>query len=92
MVFLRPVIMRDADAAKRMSMDRYELIRALQTAAQPPSNALLPLSDSPVLAPERKVEQGDPLAVPANAPGAVRPGPVEVPPSSAPGGASAPRN
>lgn len=98
MVFLRPVIMRDAQAASKISMDRYELIRALQTAAQPPSNALIPLNDSPVLAPERKLEQGDPLAVPANAPGAVRPGPVEVPPAtsvpaSAPaGGASAPRN
>jgi general secretion pathway protein D len=96
MVFLRPVIMRDAESASKISMDRYELIRALQTAAQPPSNALIPLNDSPVLAPERKVEQGEPLAVPANAPGAVRPGPVSVPPAasaaSAATPASAPRN
>lgn len=91
MVFLRPVIMRDSDAANRISMDRYELIRALQTAAQPPKNALIPLNDSPVLAPERKVEQGEPLAVPPNAPGAARPGPVEVPAPAA-SGASAPRN
>ena len=89
MVFLRPVIMRDAEAASKLSMDRYELIRALQTAAQPPSNALIPLNDSPVLAPERKVEQGAPLAVPANAPGAVKPGPIDVPAPAA-SGASAP--
>lgn len=93
MVFLRPVIMRDAESANKISMDRYELIRALQTAAQPPNNPLIPLNDSPVLSPERRIEQGAPLAVPPNAPGAVKPGPVDVPPAaSAASAPSAPRN
>ena len=29
MVFLRPVVLRDAEAAQRLSLDRYEQIRAL---------------------------------------------------------------
>lgn len=91
MVFLRPVIMRDSLAANRVSMDRYELIRALQNAAQPPFNPLIPLNESPVLAPEGKVDQGAPLAVPANAPGAARPTPIEVPGSPA-SSASEPQN
>ena len=35
MVFLRPVVMRDAAAADRISLDRYDLIRAQQKDAQP---------------------------------------------------------
>ena len=53
MVFLRPVIMRDAEAAKRMSLDRYDLIRAMQQDAQPAPSLVMPINDSPVLPPQR---------------------------------------
>ena len=51
MVFLKPTIMRDSDAASRLSLDRYDLIRARQESQQPTSNPLLPLKDAPVLPP-----------------------------------------
>ncbi len=49
MVFLKPTIMRDNSAASRLSMDRYDLIRARQQDAQPVPNLMLPLQDAPVL-------------------------------------------
>jgi general secretion pathway protein D len=51
MVFLRPVVLRDAPAGDRLSLDRYEQIRAQQQQAQPPHHPMLPLQDSPVLPP-----------------------------------------
>ena len=81
MVFLRPVIMRDAQAANNISMDRYELIRAMQRDGQPQPSIVLPINESPVLAPERKVEQGAPLAVPQDSAGTIPPAvPASAPP------------
>lgn len=51
MVFLKPTIMRDGDAASKLSLDRYDLIRARQLDQQPASNPFLPLKDPPVLPP-----------------------------------------
>jgi general secretion pathway protein D len=51
MVFLRPIVMRDADAQARFSVDRYEQIRAIQSGSQPSPNLLLPIERSPVLPP-----------------------------------------
>ena len=51
MVFLKPTIMRDGDAASKLSLDRYDLIRARQQEQQPASNPFLPLKDAPVLPP-----------------------------------------
>ncbi|MBS0433343.1 MAG: type II secretion system secretin GspD [Proteobacteria bacterium] len=51
MVFLKPTIMRDGEAASRLSLDRYDLIRARQQEAQPAPNVLIPLKDAPVLPP-----------------------------------------
>jgi general secretion pathway protein D len=51
MVFLKPTIMRDGDAAAKLSLDRYDLIRARQQDQQPASNPFLPLKDAPVLPP-----------------------------------------
>ncbi|MBX3637635.1 MAG: type II secretion system secretin GspD [Rubrivivax sp.] len=51
MVFLRPIVMRDADSANRFSIDRYEQIRAQQQRAQPPQSLVLPINESPVLPP-----------------------------------------
>ncbi|MFN0185175.1 MAG: secretin N-terminal domain-containing protein, partial [Aquabacterium sp.] len=49
LVFLRPVVMRNADDANRLSMDRYELIRARQQDAQPAPHPVLPIDAAPVL-------------------------------------------
>lgn len=49
MVFLRPVVVRDAAATEQLSLDRYDMMRASQTAAQPPFNIILPINDSAVL-------------------------------------------
>ena len=50
MVFLRPVVVRDAAAVDSLSMDRYELMRAGQMDLQPqPSAVLSPVDGAPVL-------------------------------------------
>lgn len=51
MVFLRPVVMRDAEAAQRLSVGRYEQIRANQQAAQPAPSWVLPINEAPVAPP-----------------------------------------
>ena len=48
MVFLRPIVMRDGDAANRFSLDRYDQIRGRQEQAQPAPSPVLPGS-APVL-------------------------------------------
>ena len=53
MVFLRPIVMRDADSANRFSLDRYEQIRGEQKTAQPSPSLVLPINESPVLPPMR---------------------------------------
>jgi general secretion pathway protein D len=50
MVFLRPVVVRDAAASDALMLDRYDAIRALQQATQPaPSTVLQSVSGAPVL-------------------------------------------
>jgi general secretion pathway protein D len=51
MVFIRPVVMRDTASADRLSLDRYDLIRARQEAAQPVPSMLLPIEGAPMLPP-----------------------------------------
>ncbi|HSW25792.1 MAG TPA: type II secretion system secretin GspD, partial [Burkholderiaceae bacterium] len=58
MVFLRPVVMRDIESANKLSLDRYDLIRARQQEAQPVPSAILG-SGSPVMPPQ---SQGVPMA------------------------------
>ena len=53
MVFLRPVVMRGPEDASKLSLDRYDLIRAQQKDAQPAASFLLPINQSPVLPPQR---------------------------------------
>jgi len=53
MVFLRPIVMRDAESANKLSLDRYDLIRAQQKDGQPEKRLLLPIGDAPVLPPQR---------------------------------------
>ncbi len=66
MVFLRPIVMRDADSANRLSMDRYDQIRGQQQGAQPESSLVLPINQAPVL-PEGAVRARAPNVQPAPA-------------------------
>ena len=50
MVFLRPVVIRDATASDSLSMDRYDLMRNAQKEAQPAPRTMLNINDAPVLA------------------------------------------
>ncbi|MDO9286657.1 MAG: type II secretion system protein GspD, partial [Aquabacterium sp.] len=49
LVFLRPVVIRDAQAATSLTMDRYEAIRAQQQASQPAQSSVMSINQSPVL-------------------------------------------
>jgi len=53
MVFLRPVVMRDQGASNRISLDRYDYIRAQQQEGQPPQSSIMRINESPVLPPLR---------------------------------------
>jgi general secretion pathway protein D len=65
MVFLRPIIMRDAATSNKVSLDRYDLIRAEQKESQPKATLVLPIGSAPVLPPLRGLEESTtPLSVP----------------------------
>ena len=65
MVFLRPVVVRDAQKSDELSLDRYELMRGLQKAAQPAQSAVFPINAAPVLPPQtRGGQQAEPLQTP----------------------------
>ena len=49
MVFLRPVVVRDAPTTDNLSLDRYEMMRGAQTQAQPLPSAVVPVNSGPVL-------------------------------------------
>jgi general secretion pathway protein D len=49
MVFLRPVVVRDAAATQKLSLDRYDLMRSGQQSAQPSFNLVLPINESALL-------------------------------------------
>ena len=49
MVFLRPVVLRDAPQTDELSLDRYDLMRQKQIDAQPASTGALPVNEGPVL-------------------------------------------
>jgi general secretion pathway protein D len=87
MVFLRPVVMRDAETTNKVSLDRYDLIRGMQQAGQPPKSLVLPINESPVLPPPAAVEGStQPLNPEQTNPGTQRPLPLQRPsaPASAP--------
>jgi general secretion pathway protein D len=85
MVFLRPIVMRDADTANRLSMDRYDIIRAQQKDAQPANSYVMPLNESPTLPPLPSLKSSEkPLSVPPSSPAS------GVAPSSPPGSVRAP--
>ncbi len=49
MVFLRPVVVRDAQQSDDLSFDRYDLMRLKQDAAQPASSTVVPVNSAPML-------------------------------------------
>jgi general secretion pathway protein D len=49
MVFLRPVVVRDAQATDKLSMDRYDLMRSGMKDAQPVPSQLVPINEAPLL-------------------------------------------
>ena len=49
MVFIRPVVMRDASSADALTMDRYDLMRGKQQEAQPEPSVAIPVNEAPVL-------------------------------------------
>ena len=51
MVFLRPHVLRDAQAGASVTLDRYDYMRRAQSAAQPGNHWLLPDMQAPILPP-----------------------------------------
>ena len=72
MVFLRPVVVRDARESERLSLDRYDLMRSGLKDNQPVPSTLVPVNESPTL-PE------PPPVRAANAPNALTPLPNTAP-------------
>jgi general secretion pathway protein D len=81
MVFLRPVVVRDAAQSDALSLDRYDLMRGKQEAAQPPSSVVVPVNAGPAMPALQRVQ---PVSAPVPAaPAIVVPGPVPVTPAPA---------
>ena len=89
MVFLRPVVMRDQASSNKLSLDRYDYIRAEQQNSQPPPSAVLQINDSPVLPPIRPETVG-PAGAPRLLGDTAPPPPVVLPSLPVPVPASAP--
>ena len=51
MVFLRPVVVRDAASTAAYSADRYEQMRGAQQQAQPVASIMVPINEAPILPP-----------------------------------------
>ncbi|MDQ7743542.1 type II secretion system secretin GspD [Hydrogenophaga pseudoflava] len=67
MVFLRPVVLRDARTTNSFSLDRYELMRSVQKDSQPASSGTVPVNVAPVMPPQRAADSA-PAAAPTAAP------------------------
>jgi general secretion pathway protein D len=53
MLFLRPVIVRDASSTESLSLDRYELMRSGQKDLQPAPSSVMNINEAPVLPPQQ---------------------------------------
>ena len=49
MVFLRPVVVRDAASTETLSQDRYDFMRSAQKGSQPVQNAVITINEAPIL-------------------------------------------
>ena len=63
MVFLRPVIVRDAPSTENLSLDRYDQMRSAQQLAQPRTSRVVPINEAPVL-PEYRLPETLPAGTP----------------------------
>ena len=75
MVFLRPVVVRDAASTDSLSLDRYDAMRSAQRDVQPPPNVMLPINAGPIMplqelrsVPSEAVVRQPPVTDPATAP------------------------
>jgi general secretion pathway protein D len=95
MVFMRPVVVRDAAATDSLSSDRYDLMRGAQQGGQPVSSIAVPVNEAPVLPalpprPAPTAPGNYPVYPPLQPPGTLTPGgtskpsPVPPPPSGLP--------
>ncbi len=84
MVFLRPTVMRDANTANKLSMDRYDMMRVQQKDAQPNHSWVTPINESPVLPPLPAVTDSvKALSVPPPRPSASSPSRAASPAAAA---------
>ncbi|MDT7518246.1 type II secretion system secretin GspD [Rhodoferax sp. TBRC 17660] len=63
MVFLRPMVVRDATATQALSNERYEQMRGTQQSGQPEPSSTLPINEAPVL-PNLQLKPGNLLLAP----------------------------
>jgi general secretion pathway protein D len=69
MVFLRPVVLRDATSSQQFSADRYEQMRTKQIDAQPVESSLVPINEAPVMLQlQRNITNPAPATAPAAQP------------------------
>jgi len=61
MVFLRPVVLRNQEAANDLTVDRYEFMRQRQVDVAPQRSVVLPINEAPVIEP---LSTGDAKPVP----------------------------
>lgn len=64
MVFLRPVVIRDAASSDALASDRYEQIRGEQRSNQPTPSDVLPINAAPVLPPQVPLRAPAPARAP----------------------------
>jgi general secretion pathway protein D len=81
MVFLRPVVVRDAGQSDELSLDRYDLMRLKQEAAQPQPSIVMPINGAPVLPVTTLRPPVNQTTAPNAAPGAAAPAPADAPPA-----------
>ncbi|TWO65527.1 type II secretion system protein GspD [Caenimonas sedimenti] len=65
MVFLRPIVVRDASQTESLSLDRYDLMKGKQEFSQPVPSVVVPVNESPILPSAGRSPAG---AMPAPAP------------------------
>jgi general secretion pathway protein D len=78
MVFLRPIVVRDAGQSDALSLDRYDLMRGKQVGAQPPNSIVTPVNAGPLMPPLTTAPAPAPAPAPAG-PGSATPSPVTTP-------------
>ncbi len=65
MVFLRPVVVRDARQTESLAQDRYDMMRTLQQQSQPEPSRVLGINEAPVLPATLSNGLGSAVSVPA---------------------------